>query len=261
MSQVKCKSRCPECAKKGKDKHHDNLVTYTDGHSYCFSCGYRSGGTRTQKLNARFATTTQPTEFHNLPFDSVSQIPKEQELWLSQYEITPFEQQRNKLLWSPTQRLLLFPIYQDGQLRGHIGRNFGNQSKNKWDICGTIKDQLYVLTCGRPNNALVFVEDLISAIKVSRFNDCCPIFQATLTNKHFLQAQAKGYRSIIVWLDPDKQKEAMFYATKAKVFGLKAFLIYSDVDPKECSNDYIKEKLNGTRDPNPESIYNRSESI
>ena len=38
------KVRCPKCAAAGKDKHNDNLAIYSDGHHYCFSCGYYKHG-------------------------------------------------------------------------------------------------------------------------------------------------------------------------------------------------------------------------
>lgn len=32
------KGPCPSCQKEGRDQSGDNLATYSDGHSYCFSC-------------------------------------------------------------------------------------------------------------------------------------------------------------------------------------------------------------------------------
>lgn len=34
------KTRCPNCEKKGRDRKGDNLAIYSDGHGYCFSCGF-----------------------------------------------------------------------------------------------------------------------------------------------------------------------------------------------------------------------------
>ena len=39
MSEVVGKAPCPACRKVGRDHHGDNLVLYSDGHGYCFSCG------------------------------------------------------------------------------------------------------------------------------------------------------------------------------------------------------------------------------
>lgn len=40
-----CVSRkqCPECAANGRDNSKDNLAIYSDGHGFCFSCGYYGG--------------------------------------------------------------------------------------------------------------------------------------------------------------------------------------------------------------------------
>jgi twinkle protein len=39
-STVEFRERCPVCAKRGADVSGDNLVVYSDGHKYCFSCEY-----------------------------------------------------------------------------------------------------------------------------------------------------------------------------------------------------------------------------
>lgn len=41
------KEQCPECAKHGRDRSHDNLVIYDDGHKYCFSCSHYVPGDNT----------------------------------------------------------------------------------------------------------------------------------------------------------------------------------------------------------------------
>ena len=39
------KAACPACRSAGGDKKGDNLAVYSDGHGYCFKCGYtRAGG-------------------------------------------------------------------------------------------------------------------------------------------------------------------------------------------------------------------------
>ena len=40
------KERCPKCAAEGNDRSGDNLAIYSDGHGYCFSCKYHTGGTK-----------------------------------------------------------------------------------------------------------------------------------------------------------------------------------------------------------------------
>lgn len=54
-SNVVCKERCPQCAKKGRDRSHDNLIRFADGGATCFSCGYFE--TRTGKGNIQPVTS------------------------------------------------------------------------------------------------------------------------------------------------------------------------------------------------------------
>lgn len=50
MDEIVDHSRCPECAKKGKDTKGDNLATFENGNKYCIVCGYKEyGGTLTKK--------------------------------------------------------------------------------------------------------------------------------------------------------------------------------------------------------------------
>lgn len=43
------KSRCPKCHEKGKDTKENGLMTYEDGHKYCFKCHYYVPGEGTSK--------------------------------------------------------------------------------------------------------------------------------------------------------------------------------------------------------------------
>jgi len=43
QSKLVRRERCPACEKNGRDNSGDNLAIYDDGHSYCYSCGYREG--------------------------------------------------------------------------------------------------------------------------------------------------------------------------------------------------------------------------
>jgi len=50
------RTACPRCRENGKDRSGNNLVTYEDGHSYCFACGY-TVGMKTTKVNFDLSET------------------------------------------------------------------------------------------------------------------------------------------------------------------------------------------------------------
>ncbi len=58
--RVEKRSQCPRCAEEGRDTSQDNLATYTDGHSYCFSCGYYEKG-KYDNMKKVTDTTVQKT--------------------------------------------------------------------------------------------------------------------------------------------------------------------------------------------------------
>jgi len=81
---------CPKCRSLGKDTRGDNLATYSDGSSYCFSCAsyspprYYMGEPREkERLNAAV-----------LPVDFTREVPSHALRWLLQYHL-PFS------YWSP----------------------------------------------------------------------------------------------------------------------------------------------------------------
>ena len=51
------------------------------------------------------------------------------------------------------------------------------------------------------------------------------------------------YEDLIIWLDPDKQKEMIKFSQLAQLLGFKVKTIFSDKDPKEHTDDYIMQQL------------------
>lgn len=239
------KSRCPRCASQGKDLHHDNLATYPDGHQYCFSCGYLVPATGTQKLHTLHggfnSRETPAVRERCLPGDSTTNIPRPVKEWALSF-ITENELKRHRAVWSTFHQRLIFPIWDGRVLLGWIGRNFG-VSGPKWLINGDIKGKLYILPSMMNQTSLVLVEDLISAIKVSRVFPCAPVFGAHVDLAKLVDVKRGGYKRVFIWLDPDKQFETLQAATKASALGLEMFPIWADKDPKEFSTEQIKELL------------------
>ena len=58
--KVEKRSQCPQCAEQGRDTSQDNLATYSDGHSYCFSCGFYEKG-KYDNMKKVTDTTVQKT--------------------------------------------------------------------------------------------------------------------------------------------------------------------------------------------------------
>jgi hypothetical protein len=144
------------------------------------------------------------------------------------------EIQHHRLLWSNSSKLLIFPFYKNAELIGWIGRNFGKEGP-KYRIHG-IKTE--ISTVYGEGNTLVFTEDLLSAIIVSRVTAARPLFGTSLN-----QAYVTGFESYKLWLDKDKRIEAMKQSNHFKQYGIDISPIFSEEDPKTYSKEQIKDFL------------------
>lgn len=234
---------CPKCGSR------DNLGTYADGHQWCFGCRYYVPPPNTM---ARRAASYGPKvevskDIYPLPKDAVSFIPHKGLTWIKKYGITDDEIKRNNLLWSDEKQQLIFPIYGgEGEIIAWQARNFDEESakKRKYFSQGKLDNILHILnnTNTYPDTVVV-TEDLISAIKVSRYCTAMPLFGAYASDSR-LNRLRRLYSKLVVWLDYDKLIEARKAVSRASRIGFDASAIHTELDPKELSDKEIKEKLN-----------------
>lgn len=232
------KTRCPKCAEQGKDKHEDNLAVYSDGHSYCYSCGYITHST----YNKRISNIRKPIQEVSLPLDCTWTLPPEPTKWLLKY----FEYKNipKNTFWSEEKQSLIFPIYDDPnkptKLLAYQERYFGHDTKHpKWRGFG-INDNLIQIS-GEPtrDNSIVLVEDLLSWYKVSKVHHCMCLFGSNISAKKLAQLMLLNYKHIIIWLDLDKRSYSVKVSTNAKMLGLKSTIIVTNKDPKEYEYEEI----------------------
>ena len=237
------KEQCPECAKLGKDRNHDNLALYSDGHSYCFSCGY------TNRIWNSLSTTSESNKKPykeiqiTLPIDCDTSYPANALKWISQYELSSNDLLSNNVLWSEQHKRLIFPIYGDIGLLAYQGRYFGSEiNKPKWWGQGDLANTFHIIKGRSLQPTLILTEDIVSAIKVSRYAPAMPLFGCSIGIKRFKRLyKLLGYQADIkIWLDPDKRKEAIKESRKGTLCGLKTSVIISNKDPKEESYETIR---------------------
>lgn len=233
------KTRCPECAKENKDRRGDNLAVYENG-SYCFSCGYSSRTYSKPNLLKR-----KDIDIF-LPEDITLQLPIIAKNWLNKYEITDKEYLSNKLCFSPSKYSLIFPVWIEGNLEAYIGRYLGdNHDHPKWVGYGINNKLYYILHNSTYINStsLLVAEDIVSAIKISRFISCMPLFNAHISKEKLQRIYELGYKTLYIWLDPNKRNESIKFAEQARLYGLEARVIFSDKDPKEHDESFILNKI------------------
>lgn len=167
--------------------------------------------------------------------------------WLLKYGITNDEVKKHGIVYSPSIDRLLLPLYMDGDYIGWQGRSLTQNrdvpkyitqvDSNRPDgNCGSYR-------VGLNQDTAVLVEDIISAIKVSRVVDSIALIGSHPTPE-VINWIAKRYKNIFIWLDNDKPEVIKMQNKLHSLFRVlvpgKVKLILTDKDPKEYSTEEIK---------------------
>jgi hypothetical protein len=252
---------------------------FDDGHTYCWSCNKATYDNSNRNLEevAALLQTKPAVRDNSLPEDFTYTIPKEPYGWLKQYSLTNEEIINNKLGWSASRQLLIFPYYKCNENYGDINDNdaqtsgttdeqdkdgtkettilfwqgrYFPQRKPKSYSCGNINDNIIINSytgniVDAFRDCLVVVEDPVSAIKVSRVVDTLPLFGSHLSLQKAIRI-SKFYEHVVLWLDNDKTKDMINMQQRYKYLFKKVSVISTELDPKEYNTEKIKELLNGT---------------
>lgn len=224
-SHLLYKTRCPKCEENGKDRSGDNLGVYSDGHSFCYSCGYITSGDTRNKL--RNAAHREAKAIPALPEDISTELGEEAHTWLLQY--FP-EGAFPRCLYSRSERKLYF-MFDHGAFQY---RYFGdNKDHPKWVGYGINETLIHITGVG--STSLVLVEDIISTSKVGHITPTLCLFGSNISLKRLATLKLLGYNEVIIWLDWDKKEYAIKAAQLAQSIGLQARVIHTKLDPKEYS--------------------------
>lgn len=230
-STVLYKTRCPDCAELGKDRSGDNLAVYSDGHSYCYSCGYHTSSDIRRLKSPK--KVIQPVE---LPEDISNTIPPEPTKWLLKY--FTYQDIPTNTWWSESKQYLIFPIYDDNlkspSLLAYQARYFGDNPKHpKWVGYGITDLLFHIIGKTTDSSSICLVEDIISAYKVGHIHTCMPIFGSHIGLSRLAKLKLLGYTKVYIWLDYDKRSEAILEASLGASIGLDTQVIHTTLDPKD----------------------------
>ena len=232
---------CPQCGSK------DNNYRWADGHEFCFGrCGYYKSVPLTKE---EICVLLEQKEFHEfkastgnsfptlpeIPEDAYASILEPGLTWIKKYGIYNEEIREHDILWSQSQEQLIFPIYNDNYYTiAWQARNFRPNSK-KYLTYGKMDEILHILGLTKHSNPdIILVEDLISAIKVSRYYRCLPLF-GSACSKDKLSRIRRYTDHVRFWLDSDKLGSSIKMAKVAAQLGMKTSIIHTQKDPKETS--------------------------
>jgi hypothetical protein len=167
--------------------------------------------------------------------------------WVSKYGISVSELVANKVYWSNEKQQLIFTFWGNpGELLCWQARNFGAWAKTKYYTRGKPEHLLPIFFPSANATApLVVVEDCISAIKISRYTASMPVLGSDLSPAKLkrLASVLEASRGIVVWLDGNMYHKAQRIASRLQMLGVEARAVYTELDPKEYTDDEIKKKL------------------
>lgn len=218
---------CPKCGSK------DNLGEYDD-HFFCFGCKYYKPKDDLTSIKLRRAQV-EPTDLRSTQIDTTEDIPIQAKQWLFQYGIKPNEIKDFGISWNEEHQLLVLikaPDYWQA-------RTFGKH-KVKYMSSGQKP-----LTFYGYSDRVVCVEDILSAIKISRLSPewCALPLLGSHLSETVSERLGRDFKSVVIWLDRDKASVALQVAKNLKQRGINSSVVITELDPKEYSEKEIAELL------------------
>jgi hypothetical protein len=152
-------------------------------------------------------------------------IPLKAKQWLLKYGITNQEIEQNNIAYNANSDILVLLHTQNYWQ----GRCFGNQSQKY------LSKGLKPLTIYGNGDTIVCVEDILSAIKIARLspNYCATPLLGSSMSLETTQSLSERFKSILIWLDRDKAKDAIMMSRNLKQRGILVDVVISPKDPKE----------------------------
>lgn len=219
---------CPKCNSK------DNLGEWDD-HYYCFGCQYYKTKNDLASLRTRMQRSKSPSNvIQSSVLNTSSELPRSAMKWLLSYGISLNEIAKHNFQWCEDNGTLL--LLNTGSY--WQGRNFKTYGPKY------LSNGIKPLTIYGDGDTIILVEDVLSAIKISRLQKYCssPLLGSSLSSD-FEKKLVENYKTIYIWLDRDKAVNAIKIKNRLKGLGVTSRVIITPKDPKEYSNKEIEQWL------------------
>lgn len=250
---------CPHCnanrgrtwypAKPGKDEGY-----------YCHACKrFDSTNPKSQDTKRQFVhLTTEPRI--KLPQDT-TYFPDLMKSYLRHYHFSPELIKKSRAFWANDVEVyswrkedffssgprVVFPHFKDKKLEFFEARSLNPKTKLKW-VTGGSKKALY-RSIERTDGPIVFVEDVVSCLRVSEVADAVALRGTSIHLDHMLYFEELG-RPVIVWLDNDTagRQGANQLSMILKTYQVEHSIMTTEHDPKCYKKKEIEEFINGVPD-------------
>jgi len=229
----------------------------------CYRCGgfgSHNGGLSGYGSFARATSNRTPTTGTDLTLPSdfcsdIRKMPVEVKVKLNQAFITQDHVTKYGMGWSEKWQRFIMPVYRDGEVKGIIARYFGNEDLPRFIT--RYKDDSDLWTYINPSSvnlcrdAAVIVEDLWSAIRVSKFCPSVALLGTEIGDK-CLDHVSNCHDKFAIFLDDDNlmvKKKAMEIKDRLTMMGKRVNIILSGgKDPKEYTDEELQDILKETID-------------
>jgi len=218
---------CPKCRENGGDRRGDNLGVFSDGHLYCWKCGFHKRG----HGNNNLIPLAPGRAVGNFRLRLSEYFEKEPLDWLLKYGLS-FSEITTFFRWDNEKKWLVFIL----QGMPIIARTFNPEDNRKYYML----QKQNVIVGLQQYPFLVFVEDMVSAIKVGRQFPTCPLFGVNITDMYPVE---RG----LLWLDYNMSGHMMKIAKRSEAWRMKVTPIITELDPKEYSDEEIKQYVLGVK--------------
>jgi hypothetical protein len=214
-------------------KSSDASTEYADGSIWCFSCGHGKG-TKGQRTSFYDNTEKESVNMYRerLPVNAAN--CRKNYDWLKKY--IDDDEIEKYFFYCPyaDRHVCAFNEQTENWFFEARSADPSRQPKSKQD-----GDKPYpILMAPDDLGVLVIVEDMVSAIKVSRQYHAMPLFGGYLPSHIMAKIKAADIQQAIIWLDADKYDKAMEYAQQLGAL-VPAVAIRTRLDPKECLDSVI----------------------
>ena len=167
-------------------------------------------------------------------------------VWQTSRNISAEECVKFGIVYSKYTNSIYMPVYSSSELAGYVRKPFDDGYPKYIEKWNDKENALWINELD-DSDTIVLTEDIPSAIVVGRYANTIALLGVELTAHQM--AYLTKYNKFIIWLDNDnptvKMKQLRIY-NKLSLFG-EAKVIHSDCDPKNLSEDEIKEVIYETK--------------
>lgn len=251
------RSNCVKCGDTRKRFYERDTDTGTVSH--CFNCGFSTfvpfKDRTPQELLLYLERRKQsviPSESGyvkqvRLPIDFTERIPKKGLQWFYKYGIFDDVISKFKFGYSEQYNRIILPVFDNEKLVYYQARTLDTPTKNNPKYVNVrqagAKNVWFKNISHKEDSKLVVVEDILSACKVGQVTNCIALLGSYIPDS--FTSVAVEFDKICLWLDRDKFKEALKYASKFRILTRKQVVVVCEtLDPKEYSVEKIEEILN-----------------